>query len=144
MSTTEIPRGDSGPDFLRLQVELVLEVSSSDALRAAALDRIAADPDLTEPERVHARAAAGEDESEALAYLVDPGTAVQALPGIALVQASWSCAHTEYDPDAESDDWSLGDDEEDEGEDEGDAGAETGDEGGDAGSAARGGPPMGL
>lgn len=140
MSTTEIPRGDSGPDFLRLQVELVLEVSSSDALRAAALDRIAADPDLTEPERVHARAAAGEDESEALAYLVDPGAAVQALPGIALVQASWSCAHTEYDPDAESDDWSLGDDEGDE-EDEED---ETGDEGDGAGSAARGGPPMGL
>ena len=113
MSTTEIPRGDSGPRYLRLQVELVLEVSEADALRTAALARITADVDLLERERAHAQVAAGKDESEALAYLVDPGAVVAAVPGVALVQAAWSCAHTEYDPDAESDDWSLGDEEDD-------------------------------
>jgi hypothetical protein len=95
---TEMPRGDSGPRYVRFQAELVLEVTDSAGLRAAALTRIAQDAYMPQEERIHAETAAGQDESEALAYLVDPAQLVTAVPGVELVQASWSCAHTEYDP----------------------------------------------
>jgi hypothetical protein len=103
MSTTEFPRGESGPTYVRLQAELVLEVTAADELRGSALSRIDADTFMPGAEREHARSAVGADESEALAYLVDPSELVAGLPGIELIQASWSCAHTEYDPLAEED-----------------------------------------
>jgi hypothetical protein len=106
MSTTEIPRGESGPRYVRLQAELVLEVTGTGDLRDAALARIAADRFMPQQERGHAQTVVGEDESEALAYLVDPVDLVVEIPGIELVRASWSCAHTEYDPTR--DDWALG------------------------------------
>jgi hypothetical protein len=109
MSTTDIPRGESGPRYVRLQVELVLEVNDQDQLTGAALDHIGADESMPDEERSHAEAAVRQDESEALAYLVDPFDLVTTVPGIELVQASWSCAHTEYDPD--SDEWDLYEDE---------------------------------
>jgi hypothetical protein len=109
MSTTDIPRGESGPRYVRLQVELVLEVNDQDRLTGAALDHIVADEFLPDEERSHAEGAVRQDESEALAYLVDPFDLVTTVPGIELVQASWSCAHTEYDPD--SDEWDLYEDE---------------------------------
>jgi hypothetical protein len=109
MSTTDIPRGESGPRYVRLQVELVLEVTDSGQLAGAALDHIGGDDFMPDDERLHAEAAVKQDESEALAYLVDPFDLVTTVPGIELVQASWSCAHTEYDPD--SDEWDLYEDE---------------------------------
>ncbi|SEO90240.1 hypothetical protein [Actinacidiphila rubida] len=119
MSATEIPRGESGPRYVRLQAELVLEVTAAEELRASALSRIEADTFMPQQERDHARSAVGHDESEALAYLVDPSELVADLPGIELVQASWSCAHTEYDPD-EDDDWGMDEDDERAGDDEDD------------------------
>jgi hypothetical protein len=103
MGTTEIPRGDSGPRYVRLQAELVLEVTSAQDLRAAALAGIDTDTFMPRPERTHALAAVGADESEALAYLVDPSEWVAGIPGVELVQASWSFSHTEYHPDDEGD-----------------------------------------
>ncbi|MFI1097127.1 hypothetical protein [Streptomyces sp. NPDC020917] len=140
MSATDFPRGDTGPHYVRLQAELVLEVTAADDLRASALSRIAADTFMPQQERDHAQSAVGHDESEALAYLVDPSELVADVPGIELVQASWSCAHTEYDP-AEDDDWGMDEDdeaddeeddedEEDEDEDEDEDGAAAGGSGG--------------
>lgn len=105
MSTTEIPRGESGPRYVRLQVELVLEVTGEQEVTAAALEHIASDAEMPAEERTHAEAAVKQDESEALAYLIDPFDLVSSVPGIDLVQASWSCAHTEYDPDSEE--WDM-------------------------------------
>jgi len=122
MSATEIPRGESGPRYIRLQAELVLEVTAADELRGAALSHIAGDTFMPQQERDHARSAVGDDEAEALAYLVDPSELVADIPGLELVQASWSCAHTEYDP-AEGDDWGFEDDDAEDGEDDEDAGA---------------------
>jgi hypothetical protein len=98
MSTTEMPRGESGPRYVRFQAELVLEIADGEELRAAALSRIETDTFMPLEERVHAEAAVGHDESEALAYLIDPAELVIAVPGVELVQASWSCTPTEYDP----------------------------------------------
>ncbi|MFF3015761.1 hypothetical protein [Streptomyces sp. NPDC057939] len=95
--------------FVRLRVDLVLEVSDSEALIGAALGHIKADEFMPDEERGHAEAAVRQDESEALAYLVDPTDLVAELPGIELAQASWSSEPVEYDP--ESLEWDL--DEED-------------------------------
>ncbi|MEU7410693.1 MULTISPECIES: hypothetical protein [Streptomyces] len=108
MSTEETSR------FVRLRVELVLEVQDEEEVTKAALRRLAADPDLPADERSQAEGAVTEDTAEALAYLVDPFDLVSEVPGVELQQASWSSERIDYDPD--SPDWDL--DEEDGADDE--------------------------
>ncbi|MFF8030327.1 MULTISPECIES: hypothetical protein [unclassified Streptomyces] len=115
MSTPETSR------FVRLRVELVLEVGDEDAVTGAALRRITDDGDMPDAERVHARSAVTEDAAEALAYLVDPFALVGEVPGVELLQASWSGERIDYDPD--SPEWDL-DEEDDEGSCDGDDGAD--------------------
>ncbi|MFI8217607.1 hypothetical protein [Streptomyces sp. NPDC085932] len=107
MSTPETSR------FVRLRVELVLEVEDPDAVTKSALGRIAGDAGMPEAERAHAEDAVTEDTAEALAYLVDPFDLVSEVPGVELQQASWSSERIDYDPD--SPDWDL--DEDDGGDD---------------------------
>jgi hypothetical protein len=102
MSTPETSR------FVRLRVELVLEVDDSGAVTKAALQRIAGDTAMPADERAHAEGAVTEDTAEALAYLVDPFDLVSDVPGIELAQASWSSEQIDYDPD--SPDWDLDED----------------------------------
>ncbi|MFC9270457.1 hypothetical protein ACFTXJ_22095 [Streptomyces zhihengii] len=127
MSTSETSR------FVRLRVELVLEIEEPEALTGAALERIAADEFMPDEERAHARAAVREDEAEALAYLVDPFDLVAEVPGVDLAQASWSSEQIDYDPDDEE--WEL-DDEADDADDADDA-DETEDDEAEDGDAAR-------
>lgn len=94
MSTPETSR------FVRLHVELVLEISAPEQLTAAALTRIASDDSMPDEERDHARSAVREDEAEALAYLVEPSELVSEVPGVELAQASWSSQQIDYDPEA--------------------------------------------
>ena len=111
MSTPETSR------FVRLRVELVIEVDDEKALTKAALGRISSDPEMPADERVHAESAVTEDTAEALAYLVDPFDLVSEVPGIELAQASWSSEPIDYDPD--SPDWDHdGDDGDDEDEED--------------------------
>ncbi|MEE1807042.1 hypothetical protein [Streptomyces sp. BE133] len=113
MSTSETSR------FVRLQVEMVLEITDPAALSGTALESIAAE--YGEPggesaeERMQAEAAVREAGAEALASLIDPFDLVSEVPGVELTQASWSSETVDYDPDA-PDDWDL-DDEDDEGGD---------------------------
>jgi hypothetical protein len=128
MSTSAFPRGDSGPRHVRLQVDLVLEVTDGDRLTEAALVRTGDD----EP--------GPEDEADAVACLVDPVGLVADLPGVELVRAAWSSAHTEFDPDAD-DEWDLyeNENENDDGDEKHDDGDENdeGDEENDDDGAAR-------
>lgn len=106
--------------YVRLKVELVLEVHDAPALREAALERIADDAEGAQPgmlgeDRVHADAAVREDAAEAVAHLVDPLDLLGDVPGVELVQAGWSSEQIDYDPD--SLEWDL--DEEDELDDDG-------------------------
>ncbi|MET8509915.1 hypothetical protein ABZV60_35815 [Streptomyces sp. NPDC004787] len=114
MSTSETSR------YVRLRVDLVLEIDGPAEVTDAALGRIDADTSMPEAERVHARAAVAEDSAEALAYLVEPFDVVAGVPGVDLVQASWSTEEIDYDPDAEE--WDLDDEDEgwDDDSDEGD------------------------
>ncbi|MFF5538422.1 hypothetical protein ACFY71_39230 [Streptomyces cinerochromogenes] len=94
--------------FVRLRVELVLEVQDDDEVTKAALRRVAEDSELPEAERTHAESAVTEDTAEALAYLVDPFDLVDKVPGVELQQASWSSERIDFDPD--SPDWDMDED----------------------------------
>jgi hypothetical protein len=102
MTTEETSR------FVRVRVELVLEVEDEGALIGAALTRIAGDSEMPEGERAHAESAVTEDAAEALAQLIDPFDLVGEVPGVELQQASWSSERISYDPD--SPDWDLDED----------------------------------
>ncbi|MFD5163423.1 hypothetical protein ACFWMJ_36140 [Streptomyces hawaiiensis] len=102
MSTPETSR------FVRLRVELVLEVDDADAVTKSALRRIADEAEMPAAERAHAEGAVTEDTAEALAYLVDPFDLVSQVPGVELQQASWSSERVDYDPD--SPEWDLDED----------------------------------
>ncbi|MDN3029553.1 hypothetical protein [Streptomyces sp. S.PB5] len=102
MSTEETSR------FVRLRVELVVEIDDEGAVTSAALERIADDPEMPAEEQAHAESAVTEDTAEALAYLVDPFDLVSEVPGVELVQASWSSERIDYDPD--SPEWDLDED----------------------------------
>lgn len=108
MSTTETSR------FVRLHVELVLEISDPEALTEAALTRIATDDSMPDEEREHAGSAVREDAAEALAYLVEPSELVGDVPGVELAQASWSGERIDYDP--ETVEWDMDEFDEAEGE----------------------------
>ncbi|MET7649117.1 hypothetical protein ABZS83_36975 [Streptomyces sp. NPDC005426] len=113
MSTSESSR------FVRLRVEMVLEITDPDALSGTALESLAAE--YGEPggesaeERTHAETAVREDGAEALASLIDPFDLVGEVPGIELTQASWSSESIDYDPD-HPDGWDLDDDEDEDGD----------------------------
>ncbi|GGO83117.1 hypothetical protein [Wenjunlia tyrosinilytica] len=111
---------ESAPRFARLQVELVVEITDPDELASAALAEVASDEYMTDEERRHAVSAIKEDDTEALAYLIDPFDLLNTVPGIELAQASWQCSKADYDPDSE--DWALGEDEGDGDEGDGDEG----------------------
>lgn len=83
----------------------MLEVPDAEALTGAALEHIKADEFMPDEERGHAESAVRQDESEALAYLIDPTDLVAGIPGVELVQASWSSEPVEYDP--ESMEWDM-------------------------------------
>ncbi|MCQ8833015.1 hypothetical protein [Streptomyces malaysiensis] len=94
MTSTETTR------FVRLRVDLVVEIADPDRLRRATYEQIDGDESLAEEERGHARRMVESDEAEALAYLVEPFELVEEVPGVELVQASWSSEHVDYDPRA--------------------------------------------
>ncbi|UGY93333.1 hypothetical protein [Streptomyces gobiensis] len=94
--------------YVRLQVELVLEVADAAELGRAALEHIEGDEFMPDEERGHATTAVNGDAAEAIAYLVDPLDLVNGVPGVELTQASWSSETIDYDPDAE--DWQVDED----------------------------------
>ncbi|MFD4633948.1 hypothetical protein ACFVYR_17495 [Streptomyces sp. NPDC058284] len=115
--------GDETSRFVRLRVEMVVEVADAGKVTSAALGRIAEDEQMPTEERAHAESAVQEDVAEAIAYLVDPFDLVSEVPGTELSQASWSSEMIDYDPD--SPDWETDEDDGDDGDDE-DAGGRGG------------------
>ncbi len=98
--------------FVRLHIDLVVEITDTGRLTGAALDHLDGDPTLPEEERAQSRVTVREDPAEALAHLLDPVHLVTTVPGTELAQASWSSEEmTDYDPDAEWDaaEWGLAD-----------------------------------
>ncbi|MDB1087022.1 hypothetical protein PJ985_05510 [Streptomyces sp. ACA25] len=86
--------------YVRLQVDLVLEIAEAEGLIRAARVRIASDELMPEEQRAIADQAVSRSPAEAVAYLVDPVDLVTGLPGVELTQASWSSEPAVYDPEA--------------------------------------------
>lgn len=97
-------------------MELVVEIDDEESVTRAALERIADDSEMPADEQAHAESAVTEDTAEALAHLVDPFDLVSEVPGVELVQASWSSEQIDYDPD--SPEWDLDEDDVAEDDDE--------------------------
>ncbi|MFJ2898200.1 hypothetical protein ACIO87_25325 [Streptomyces sp. NPDC087218] len=115
MSTSETSQ------FVRLRVDMVLEITDLAALSGTALESIAAEyggygePDgEAAEERTRAEAAVRTDGAEAVASLVDPFVLVGEVPGVRLTRASWSSENIDHDPD-DPDHWDLDDEDDDEG-----------------------------
>ncbi|MFJ8197648.1 hypothetical protein [Streptomyces sp. NPDC096152] len=102
MTTPETSR------FVRLRVDLVLEIGDEAAVTGAARRRLAEDGEVAPEDRARTESAVTEDTAEALAYLVDPFVLVGEVPGVELHQASWSSERIEYDPASPG--WELGED----------------------------------
>lgn len=102
MNTPETSR------FVRIRVDLVLEIDDEKAVTGAALQALADGSGLSGAERADSERAVTEDTAEALAHLVDPFDLVGAVPGVELRQASWSSEQIDYDPD--SPEWELDED----------------------------------
>ncbi|MEU2245500.1 hypothetical protein [Streptomyces sp. NPDC019224] len=121
--------------FVRLKVDMVVEITDPDALSGTALESLAAE--YGEPggegaeERMHAEEAVREDGAEALASLIDPFDLVGEVPGVELAQASWSSESIDYDPE-DPDGWGLDEGEYEETDEETD---EEDEEGGNVGGA---------
>ncbi len=79
--------------FVRIDVQMIVEVDDPGALKAAARARVFEDGALPDGERGRVEAVVTHDTAEALAYLVDPFDLVSGLPGIELAQTSWSAEH---------------------------------------------------
>jgi hypothetical protein len=110
MSTSETSR------FVRLHVEMVLEITDADALTGTALESLAAEyaaagagaAGESGEERLHAESSVRADGAEAVASLIDPFDLVSEVPGVELAQASWVSETVDYDPDTEY--WAGGED----------------------------------
>lgn len=96
------------PQFIRLSLDIVLEVTDEGALRAAALEAVKGDEDLSAEERTDAVAAIEADLAESVSYLIDPFRLVEGVQGTELSEAGWQSEGAEYVPDDEDE---LGEDE---------------------------------
>lgn len=89
------------PQFIRLSLDIVLEVTDEGLLRAAALEAVKGDEDLSAEERNDAVAAIEADLAESVSYLIDPFRLVAEVPGTELSEAGWQSEGAEYVPEDE-------------------------------------------
>ncbi|MEY9963079.1 hypothetical protein ABIA33_001105 [Streptacidiphilus sp. MAP12-16] len=96
---------ENEPRYVRLQIELIVEVVDQKALQVAALEQVRADEFLEDEERSEAIAAIEIDPAGAIAHFVDPVAMLEGVPGVELAEATWESQPVEYDP--ENEDWDL-------------------------------------
>ncbi|MBP2473021.1 hypothetical protein JOF53_001893 [Crossiella equi] len=87
--------------FIRLNVELIVELTDFEELKKGALEQLNADTEITDEARAEAIASLEGDPADALSYFIDPFAVVNEAPGIDLVEVGWDGEVTDYDPDAE-------------------------------------------
>ena len=93
------------PRYIRLQIELIVEIDDVKALQAAALEQVENDEYLEPEERAEAVEAINLDPTGAIAHFVDPVAMVDDIPGVELAEASWETQPVDYDP--EDEDWEV-------------------------------------
>ncbi|MEY9843853.1 hypothetical protein [Streptacidiphilus sp. MAP5-3] len=96
---------EGGPRYIRLQIELIVEIVDEKALQAAALEQVEKDGYLEDDERAEAVEAINVDPSGAIAHFIDPVAMLEAIPGVELAEAGWETQPVDYDE--ENEDWEL-------------------------------------
>ncbi|WP_200886705.1 hypothetical protein [Phaeacidiphilus oryzae] len=95
----------AGRHYVRLQIELIAEITDQEALARAAVERVRDDETMDPEERAEALQAVELDPTGAVAHFVDPVELLGDVPGVQLAQAAWETERVEYDPDDEE--WDL-------------------------------------
>ncbi|MFC1415122.1 hypothetical protein [Streptacidiphilus cavernicola] len=103
--TSGIPDDETASRYVRLQIELIVEIVDEKELQVAALEQVRADEFLEEEERAEAVAAIEIDPAGAIAHFVDPVALLSGVPGVELAEATWESQPVDYDP--ENEDWDL-------------------------------------
>ena len=103
--TSATQNAETGSRFVRLQIELIVEIVDEKALQVAALEQVNADELLEDEERAEAVAAIEIDPAGAIAHFVDPVAMLEGVPGVELAEATWESQPVDYDP--ENEDWDL-------------------------------------
>jgi hypothetical protein len=93
----------SSPRYVRLQIELIAEITDEKALQAAALAQVEGDEYLEDEERAEAIEAINLDPSGSVAHFIDPVAMLENIPGVELAEAGWETQPVDYD--AETEDW---------------------------------------
>jgi hypothetical protein len=104
MTSSDITDGEQ-PRYVRLQIELIAQITDEAALKEAVVKQVQSDTYMDDDERAQALEAVEVDPSTALAHFIDPVQVLGEIPGVELAQASWESVHAEFDPDNE--DWDL-------------------------------------
>ena len=91
--------------YVRLQIELIVEIVDEKELQVAALEQVRDDEFLEDEERAEAVAAIEIDPAGAIAHFVDPIAMLAGVPGVELAEATWESQPVDYDP--ENEDWDL-------------------------------------
>ncbi len=86
--------------FVRISLELIVELTDEEALRAAAVESLRTADYLPDEMRADALEAVEEDISEAVTHLIDPHDLIEGVPGIEAHEAEWVSELVEYDPNA--------------------------------------------
>ncbi|MFD5323401.1 hypothetical protein [Streptomyces sp. NPDC127092] len=92
----------TAPRYVRVNIELIAEITDEKALKAAALAQVQEDTYMDDAERAESVEAIEIDPSGSLAHFIDPVELLGSVPGVELASATWESARTEYDPDDET------------------------------------------
>lgn len=92
---------ENSPRYIRLSLELIVELTNADELKAGALAELNSDEQIPADAKAEAAEAVRADTTEALAFFIDPFAVLGEAPGIELQEVAWDAEFTEYDPDAE-------------------------------------------
>jgi hypothetical protein len=103
--TSGISGTETESRYVRLQIELIVEIVDEKELQAAALEQVRDDEFLEDEERAEAIAAIEIDPAGAIAHFVDPVAMLSGVPGVELAEATWESQPVDYDP--ENEDWDL-------------------------------------
>ncbi|KWW97569.1 hypothetical protein TH66_18470 [Carbonactinospora thermoautotrophica] len=96
----DISANSSSRSFVRISLELIVELTDEEALRAAAVESVRTADYLSDEMRADALEAIEEDIAEAVTHLIDPHVLIDDVPGVEAHEAEWVSELVEYDPDA--------------------------------------------
>jgi hypothetical protein len=85
----------TAPRRIRVTAEIVVRVTDETALREAAAERVDEGEHASEADRERERALVQTDNASAVALLADPAAVADSIPGVEVVELTWSAGFSE-------------------------------------------------